>query len=640
MCGFAGIAWRGAAPSDAARATDRMVATIAHRGPDSDGLIDARFARVRFKRLSIIDLDTGDQPVSNESGSVEVLLNGEIYNFRALRKDLEARGHRFRTQGDAEVLPHLYEEWGLDFVQHLNGMFALCVVDHERDRLLLCRDRMGIKPLFYADGPGGLAFGSELKALLASDRVERAIDPTQILSFLDLFYCPGPATLVPGVKRVQPGELLELADGALHVHRYWDLAERASRPRQAPTGEREIDALLEDSVGLRLIADVPVGVSLSGGLDSSLIALYAARQERSDVKLFTVHFEGTPREELDCASEVARQLGLDHVVLSATLDDFMAAAPRIVWTADEPVADPAFASALKVAEVAATRVKVLLAGTGADELFAGYGRYGLTRRRRALAGAPAWLRRSRGVERLFAALGRADELRALRVYAEDRSAWHGEAMSQLTPAERAALAAGLPGSADPLRAVHAAFEAGRGLPPLEQQLLADSLTYLRDQLLPLGDRTSMGPSIEGRVPFLDHRLVEAAFALPGRDKLGPGGETKAVLRRLARGRLPDAVLDRAKLGFPNAVVEWLEGGLAERLPALFAAPGSLAAELLPRDWLEGLLGPALRRRRWQPVYALLVLQVWYEIFVRRGLERAPDVGLLELFEIGSSRGRA
>lgn len=631
MCGFAGMAFRRAgAPRDAEAVVRRMASTLAHRGPDSDGRIDAPFADVRFKRLSIIDLSTGDQPVSNESGSLQMLMNGEIYNFRELRKELEAAGHRFRGHSDTEVLPHLYEEWGLDFAKRLNGMFTICVADLERRRLVLCRDRLGIKPLFYAERPEGLFFGSELKALLVSGAVPRALDPGQVLAFLNLFYCPGADTLVQGVHRLQPGELLEwTGEGPARLHTWWDLAEE-TRERAEPCDAARLDALLQDAVDLELAADVPVGVSLSGGLDSSLMAFYASRSERSDVKAFTIAFEETPSEELACASLVARQLGLDHEVLSASAGDFLAEGAAALWYADEPVADPAFFSALKVAEAASKRVKVLLSGTGGDELFAGYGRYQLTRKRRALAFA---LRRSPLAGWLFSALGRGDELRALRDYAEDRAPWHAEAMSHLSRADRARLAAALPGSRSPTGAIESAFARARHLAPLDQQLYADTVTYLRDQLLPLTDRSTMGVSIEGRVPYLDHRVVEAAFALPREAKLAGGREGKAVLRRLAAGRIPERVLRREKLGFPNPVTSWFSGALGEALPRIFARPGGFAATFLPPDWIAERTGSReLRLRHWEPVYAALVLQVWHRLFIEDLWERPPEVDLLALFD--------
>jgi asparagine synthase (glutamine-hydrolysing) len=640
MCGWVGIAWRdGVAPEDVAARVARMGRSIRHRGPDSDGLIAAEFARIGFKRLSIIDLASGDQPVSNESGSVQVFLNGEIYNHQELRADLERRGHRFRSHSDAEVLPHLYEEHGLDFLAQLNGMFAICVHDREKQRIFLCRDRLGIKPLFYAERGSRLVFGSELKAILASGLVERTLDPQRILGFLDSFTCPAPHTLVRGVNKLMPGEFLEFGPGcAPRLTRYYRLPvpERASA--EAPRLE-ELDALLEDSVRRQLVADVPVGVSLSGGLDSSLLTLYAARQERSDLRLFTIHFPTTPAEELANARAVARRFEIEHVVLSATTDDFLTHAARMVWFNDEPVADPAYYSAMKVAEAAATQVKVLLSGTGADELFAGYGHYALTRKKQLFAALPEWMQRAP----LTRALLRrpAEELAALSTYRASGFAWHALAMSQLAPHDRRALEAHLPRSHDPYEALRAAFRASAAAHPLDQQLYADTTTYLPDQLLPVLDRSTMGASIEGRVPYLDHRLCEAALRIHGPFKLGArrangNGKTPKALLRALSGELPPGVLQRKKVGFPNAVLEWLDAGLGACLPAILRARDSFAAEHLPRAWLEGLVRSRdSMRANWRVLYPILVLQIWYELFVRRDGEDAPDVGLQELFAEGA-----
>ncbi|NOT29284.1 MAG: asparagine synthase (glutamine-hydrolyzing) [Planctomycetes bacterium] len=636
MCGLAGIAWwQGGAPEGVETRVERMARSIRHRGPDSDGWIEADFARIAFKRLSIIDLATGDQPVSNESGSVQVFLNGEIYNHLELRGELERRGHQFRSRSDAEILPHLYEEHGIGFLSHLNGMFAICLCDHERRKLFLCRDRLGIKPFFYAERAGRLVFGSELKSILASGLVERELDESRILAFLNSFTCPAPHTMVRGVKKLLPGEFLEVGfDGAPRLTRYYRLPIPEHTSTGAPDLE-ELDSLLEDSVRRQLVADVPVGVSLSGGLDSSLLTLYAARQERSDLRLFTISFPSTPVEEIENARAVAARFEIEHVVLSATTDDFLAHAPRMVWFNDEPVADPAYYSAMKVAEAASAEVKVLLSGTGADELFAGYGHYTLTRKKELFAALPSFVQRSSLVRGLVRRP--TEELDALCSYGRSSFAWHALAMSSLTPADRRTLEAHLPGSQDPHESLRAAFASNGSVHPLDQQLYADTVTYLPDQLLPVLDRSTMSASIEGRVPYLDHRLCEAALRIHGPYKLGAGvrfgsGRTpKALLRALA-GELPPEVLRRKKVGFPNAVVEWLDSGLGECLPRILAARGSFAAEYLPGPWLSGLVrSRESMRANWRVLYSILVLQIWFELFLRLDLEEAPAVGLQELF---------
>jgi len=379
MCGFAGVTWWGTAcPIGVESAVERMTAVIEHRGPDSAGLINTPGCRVGFRRLAIVDLRTGDQPVSNEDGTIEVLVNGEIYNHRELRRTLERAGHRFRTQSDAEVIPHLYEEHGPDFVHHLNGMFAICVVDHTQQRTLLYRDRLGIKPLFVASSSGALVFGSELKTIVASGLVEPNLDPSQLLMFLGNFSTAGRHTLLHGIEKLLPGELIDFRSGREPERRRYYQIPVTSKSAAVPADLDALDRALADAVSVRLIADVPVGISLSGGLDSSLVTMYASQAEHHDLQLFTVHFEGTPREELECAQEVAGRFGLPHETLSASTSSFLSEAPATFWMCDEPVADPAYYAATKVADAAASMVKVLLSGTGADELFAGYGHHGLT----------------------------------------------------------------------------------------------------------------------------------------------------------------------------------------------------------------------------------------------------------------------
>ena len=610
-----------------------MNALIRHRGPSSDGRIDARFARIRFRRLSIIDLETGDQPVSNASGTIEVFLNGEIYNHRALRRELESSGRVFRTQSDAEVIPYLFEEHGIEFLTRLNGMYAIVICDHERGELYLCRDRFGIKPLYYGNSAGSLIFGSELKPLLASGMIEPEIDQTQLLSFLTLFYTPGEQTLVRGIKKLAPGSYLKFSStGVTSSAQYYSLP-LPPKEEQVPLNLDSLDEILEDSVKLRLVADVPVGISLSGGLDSSLITSYAARAKTSNLKLFTIHFKSTPPIELESARAVAAHFGLEHVIVQSTTSDFVENAVRMMWVNDEPIADPAYYSAMKIAEKASEHVTVLLSGAGADELFAGYGHYSLTRKKEWYASAQ-FLHRFQAIDRLIGDRRSPGALEGLKQYRESRLAWHLEAMSSLSATERSDLWKQIPGSANPAAALASAFGEADGIGPLNQQLYADLRTYLADQLLPVLDRSTMAASIEGRVPFLDHRLVEAAFAIRGSDKLGVRGKPKAILRRLGSKDLPPQVLSRPKHGFPNSVLEWFDAGLGNALPAILSRPSGLASQYLPRPWVQSLTeSPATIRKQWRVLYSLLVLEIWYELLMNRDVQSAPSDSLSDLLEV-------
>lgn len=631
MCGFVGIVSPRGVDESHRRAIDDASTSIRHRGPDSAGVVSTRFAHISFRRLSVVDLDGGHQPLSNEDGSVQVFLNGEIFNHRDLRRELLSRGHDLRTQSDTEVLPHLWEDHGPALLSRLNGMFALCIVDHRRREVFLARDRIGIKPLFVAETRFGTIFGSELKALLATGLVPRNLEREAALRFVDTLSSGGRTTLVRGVERLLPGEALHLTgDQTGHRYRWYDLPEElAARP--GPSEPGEVLDLLRDAVSLQLNADVPVGISLSGGVDSTFLALMAREAGHEDVAAFTVDFADAPDEEVASARAVASSLGLQHEVLRSTTGDFVREAPFVVWTSDEPVADPAYYPALKVAEAASRSVTVLLAGSGADELFAGYGHYRLSKRRRLAARLLS--DPGRRVPHLLArALDLSGaELGGLRSYRSSPFAWHAYAMTHLEPDERSTIETALDGAHDPVGLLRDAFDMHSGGTALQQQLLADTLTYLPDQLLPLLDRTTMAYSVEGRVPFLDHRVVEAGLGLPDGSKLGRRG-TKLLLRRAMDGKVPDLVLRRSKLGFPNAVRTWLRGELAELLPSILGHPDGVLRDLFPGPWLDGLLldrhaAPA----RWPVVYALLTLEIWHRIFIVEGWDRPPLMSLAELY---------
>ncbi|MCK5942636.1 MAG: asparagine synthase (glutamine-hydrolyzing), partial [Planctomycetes bacterium] len=445
MCGFAGIYLHDpdARPADLDARIAAMAQAIAHRGPDAQNVVVEPYAGAGFRRLAIIDLVTGDQPVKATDERIQVFFNGEIYNHLELRERLRREhGVTIATGSDAAVLPHLYERYGDDFVDLLNGMFAICVLDGRDRSCRLYRDRLGIKPLYFAEGGGRVVFGSELKALFASGLVDAEVDPAQLVPFLELFYVPGAQTLCKGVEKLLPGERMVLQQGRPpRRERWWRLAQQVT-PREGELLD-EVDALLADATRLQLIADVPVGISLSGGLDSSLIAHYAHQalskgDAVADVRAFTIAFPDTDPGELDCARQVSRRLGIEQVEITAAAGDFLAELDATTFYNDEPVADPAVFSSLLVCRAAAEHVKVLLAGSGADELFAGYGHYRLTGRctaYRLLAHAvgDALAARMAGMKRPK------PERDAIRAFPRDRLPYHARAMTHLSDADRDAL---------------------------------------------------------------------------------------------------------------------------------------------------------------------------------------------------------
>jgi asparagine synthase (glutamine-hydrolysing) len=625
MCGFAGLYLL--APFEAPAALRArvlaMARTIAHRGPDQESALVLPFAAAAFRRLSIVDLQTGGQPVHSRDGAIAVFFNGEIYNHTELRERLR-REHGVDVQGgsDAAVLPHLYERYGERFVELLNGMFAICVLDARDRSCRLYRDRLGIKPLYFAVTERAVVFGSELKPIWRSGLVPAAIDEDQVVPFLELFYVPGARTLARGIDRLLPGEFLRLSphEPPRRV-RYWSLRPRAGRP--AGDVLDELDALLADATRLQLMADVPLGLSLSGGIDSGLIAHWV-RRSSSNVRAYTIAFPDTDPGELAAARATARALGLEQVEIEALPGDFLDELDRTAACNDEPVADPAFQPALQVATAASRHVKVLLAGTGADELFAGYGHHAFARRARAYR-LLAFVLGDRLAARATG-FDRADAVRAAaRAYGRSRLPWHAQAMTHLSAADRAALRP--VAAADHLRELGEAFAAAAdaGLDPMNRQLAADAATYLPHQLLALLDRTTMAVSIEGRVPYLDHRVVELALAIPGRGKYRLPHGNKWLLRRLAARHLPPLVTAQQKRGFPSPVRSCLAPA---RLPAVrerLLDRSSFVADFLPAAWLHSLLadGGAMQRAA-LTVHSLLVLDTWHRTFVARAHAADPE----------------
>jgi len=635
MCGFAGIYLINNPGSGIAGELPlrigAMAQSIEHRGPDAQNVAIEDWAAVGFRRLAIVDLVTGDQPVRANDPRIQVFFNGEIYNHLELRQRLQRdHGVTIDKGSDAAVLPHLYEHYGEDFVDLLNGMFAICVLDGRDRSMRLYRDRLGIKPLYYseqtgADGQKQVVFGSELKALFASDLVKAEMDERQLVPFLELFYVPGQDTICKGVQKLLPGERLVLEQGrAPRRERYWRLPQQV----HAHPGDRldELDALLADATRLQLMADVPVGISLSGGLDSSLIAHYVHQGLKSSgssahVRAFTIAFPDTDPGELDCARQVSKQLGIEQIELTAKDSDFLAELDNTTFFNDEPVADPAVFPSLLVCRAAAEHVKVLLAGSGADELFAGYGHYRLTGRGNAYRMLSHVLgdslaRRAVGMQRPAA------ERHAIRTFGRDRLAYQALAMTHLSEHDRAALQPLV--HHDHLHELADSFTAASTLDPRNQQLSADTETYLPHQLLSLLDRTTMGASIEGRVPFLDHRVAEFALSIHGDHKFGNKFENKLLLRKLAQRHLPGDVSTRKKHGFPNAVTRWLSPANMPAVREQLCDRGTLVAETFPRAWLDSMMAtPESVTHNALTLHSLLVLSSWHRVFVQQTTAATP-----------------
>jgi len=591
-----------------------MTAALAHRGPDDSGFYEDGPVVLGFRRLAVIDLETGQQPIVLEDGSAAIVLNGEIYNFRELRAELQARGHRFRTRGDVEVVLRLYAELGAPAFERLNGMFALALWDARRRMLLLVRDRFGIKPLYLCRTDRGTAFASELRALGAGGfPTSGGVDPVQLRHFLAWGHLAPIGSPWRSVRAVPPGGVVELgADGSVHERTFWrapgpdDLAPAVDDPVRA------VSATLRAAVARQLVADVPVGVFLSGGLDSSCVAAAAREAVSGPLRTFSVGFEGPGAvSELAGAREVASILGSDHHELTVDPARVREDLDRILDDLDAPLADPTAIPTWYMSQLARTRVVVALSGEGADELFGGYARQrydvaldrmrAVGRRLVPVAGVVAGRRISpRMARRLRMPSGLARQLDWARVF---------------LPAEIDRVAPGLRATEDDLagsyRELASRWLRLARLDPYNGRLETDREVFLAGDLLPKVDRMSMAHSLEVRVPFLDHELVDLVLPMPGVSKYSLWRD-KRLLRQAARGLAPEAAVKRRKQGFDVPIGTWLRGVLREPMLDLLASArlsedGLLAPEAvaeLVREHLEA------RRDRGRELWALMVLSAW------------------------------
>jgi asparagine synthase (glutamine-hydrolysing) len=638
MCGIAGIVAVDSLDQDAPARAMRMRDVITHRGPDEAGLHCDPCAVLAHRRLSIVDLKSGQQPLSNEDGSVWVIFNGEIYNHGDVRNELEEHGHAYRTKSDTETIIHAYEQWGEDCVHRFRGMFAFAIWDAPKRRLLLVRDRLGVKPLYWTRTGDTLLFGSEIKSILASGLIEPRANPEVLPEVLSTRYTSGAETMFRGIHKLLPGHLLVFEDGAIHTRRYWDVPARGTAGPQ-PLDANPVDRfkeLLEESVKLRLMADVPLGMFLSGGIDSSAIAAIMARMIGRPLQTFSVAFKDRAFNELEYAREVATAIGAVSHEIVIDDQDFFGALPKLVWHEDEPIAHPSSVPLYFVSALAQQHVTVVLTGEGSDELLAGYGKYprvawnwraGTVYERMM----PSALRRSiaRGVLRMlpsklggyarrsFLAMDRTPEAMFFDNFASIRLA---DQQQLLSPALRA--------SATRARAYGASldyFNTPNGNSTLLDRLLyADIKTYLVE-LLMKQDQMSMAASIESRVPFLDHKLVEYAATLPDEWKLN-GWTTKRVLRESMAGLLPDSILNRPKMGFPVPFADWTRGPW-----------NSVARDVLldRRSRQRGLIDPAAvdrlladhaagRTQGGDRIWTLLNLELWHRTFIdQEGIQTLP-----------------
>jgi asparagine synthase (glutamine-hydrolysing) len=611
MCGITGICVQDPSRGVDVRLLEAMTASIAHRGPDGSGSFLGRQVGLGHRRLSIIDLATGDQPIYNEDGSIALVFNGEIYNYKELRQELMGRGHQLRTQSDTEVIVHLYEDFGDDCVDHLNGMFAFALWDAKRERLLVARDRLGERPVYYSEHDGRLLFGSELKAILQDGSIPRDVDLVALDDYLAYGYIPAPATIFKRVRKLRAGERLVWdAVGGVKTEIYWTVPFSPGPWRSEEDWIAELRALLEDSIALRLRSDVPVGAFLSGGLDSNGIVALAARQLSTPLQTFSVGFGEADFDELALGRLTAQRYQTDHheiMVRPGDLSSFV----DLVNHFDEPFGDASMLPTYYVAREARRFVKVCISGDAGDELFAGYSQYRQMQRYAAVDKIPSSIRRV--VFGTAAALlpDSAPGKGLLGRLSVNGGARYQRQIGVFSLAERRRLLRPEIGRGCAESRLFDPFYKVNGLDPISLCQLVDQNTYLPEDVLVKVDRAALKNGLEVRIPFLDHRLVELVNSMPVDLKLR-GGVRKYILRRLLRDDVPAEILAAPKRGFGMPLKHWLRGELHDFARDLLLSSDSRSAAYFERSAVERLLASHDRGGRdlSERIWTLLVLEQW------------------------------
>jgi asparagine synthase (glutamine-hydrolysing) len=634
MCGIVGQSRGDGAPVEHGL-IEAMCQAQEHRGPDSRGVHVAPGVGLGIQRLRIIDLATGDQPIFNEDSSIVVVLNGEIYNYRELRERLERRGHKFRTHGDTEAIVHLYEEEGVECVRSLHGMFGFALWDSRKQRLLVARDRVGKKPLFYSERNGTLSFASELHALMQDPTISRDVDHEALDHYLAYGYVPAPRSAFRSVRKLEPGHRLVHQNGVSTIERYWHLDHSAKRDF-ASTEElhEEIRAGIRSAVRKRMVADVPLGAFLSGGIDSSAVVAAMAEASSEPIKTFSIGFEEERYNELPRARQVAQAFGTDHHEL-VVQPDAAALLPKVVRHYGEPFGDHSALACFYLAEMARRHVTVALNGDGGDEGFAGYQRYSTNLMlhrldrvpagaRRMLAGAAAKLPGSGDPHAASSRL-----LRLARAAGNDPAQRFIDQQQVFTGADRAALysrefSAFLgPSTADEVLLGPWHTAAGEDL--VDRMLEVDVATYLPGDLLAKIDIATMAYSLEGRSPLLDHEFLELAASIPSRHKVR-GVQRKIALKDALRGWVPDTVLDGPKRGFEVPVSAWFRGELREHAREVLLDPSATSRGMFDTPQLESMLDrhAAGVQDHGRQIWSLLLLEMWQRQVVD---EQPAEVGI-------------
>jgi asparagine synthase (glutamine-hydrolysing) len=601
---------------------EQMTNVIHHRGPNDSGFWTDNRIGLGFRRLSIIDIQEGHQPLSNEDDSVWIIFNGEIYNYKALRGMLIDRGHQFRTQTDTEVIVHLYEEYGEDCVKHLRGMFGFVIWDKKKQQLFGARDHFGIKPFYYHKNDRQFLFGSEIKSLLAAEGMNRLIHTDSLLNYLTFQYVPEPNTMFHGIQKLPPAHYVKVNwDGEISIHKYWD---PMFEPEDRPFDEyvEQLRSTLKDSVVHHMVSDVERGCFLSSGIDSTAIATYMSSIEA--IRTFSVGFDG-PNNETTIAKQTADALGTDHYAKIITQDDFVNTLPKAIWHQDEPVADPSAIALYHVAQLAAEHVTVVLSGEGADELFGGYRIYREPQSLRPIERLPLSVRRA--LNRVARALpsgitGRNYVIRGTTPL-EERFLGNAKIFSEDMKAEMLRLDKEvLREYKNPQQIAGDYYKKTKHLDPVSRMQYIDMNLWMPGDILMKADKMTMAHSLELRVPFLDKELFEVARRIPAKYRIA-NGTTKYIFRKAMEGIIPDFILNRPKLGFPVPLRDWLKGSMGGMLLEQIKASG--IEDYISIDAVEQM---AIKHRNGQGDYArriwtIYVFALWHMTYV----EQVPSLSL-------------
>jgi asparagine synthase (glutamine-hydrolysing) len=625
MCGIAGIVSAEAGDRIDPAAIHRMCTAILHRGPDDEGVFVKDGTGLGMRRLSIIDLSGGHQPVFNEDRTVWVVFNGEIYNFPELRADLMQRGHHFSTHTDTEVIVHLYEELGADCVNKLRGMFAFALYDERRRKLLMARDRLGKKPLHYAFQGQRLLFSSEIKSILAVAPELASVNNEALLQYMYFGYVPDPLTAFTTIQKLPPGHLLEFENGKIGIRQYWDLPQYGTHsPKSEEECLEEMEHRLAEAVRIRLISDVPLGALLSGGTDSSTVVALMARASSKPVKTFAIRFRDQDFNEAPYARMVAAKFGTDHHELTVE-PDILHTVEMLTNSLEEPFGDSSMLPTYFVSQMARQHVTVALSGDGGDEIFAGYERYGIHLRRQVFGHVPNWARRFYR-ERLYPLLP--GDMPGKKYSYHVSLPWrerYVDAVALVPAFERDMpllsddFRAVVRKSGDPRDVMYRYFEQAPAKDPISQILYVDTKTYMAGDILTKVDRMSMAKSLEVRVPILDHEFVEWATALPLEWKIR-GGKQKYILRKLAeRVGVPREALYRPKQGFALPLVHWLKHELRDLVMTILLDSRTLQRGYFEAPAVRQILDEHFRGRRIHSgqIWRLLIFELWHRNYLER-----------------------